>query len=47
MDDVRKSGGEPGSKAAKAVMRCFTPMFALARRNSRWGWQLVAVATNG
>jgi SAM-dependent methyltransferase len=44
IEDLRRSGDAPDSRLAEAVMRCFTPMFALALPNTRWGWQLVAVA---
>lgn len=46
IDDVRASsdGGSGGSRAAGRAMRGFERLFRHARDDSRWGWQLVALA---
>jgi SAM-dependent methyltransferase len=44
IDDVKRPSAG-GSKAATAVMKLFNPLFRVARPHSRWGWQLVAVAS--
>lgn len=45
IDDVKASGSESESRLSRAVMKAFNPIFRFVRRDSRWGWQLTAVAT--
>jgi trans-aconitate methyltransferase len=44
IDDVRTGAGGASSRLARVVMAAFGPLFRFARLDSRWGWQLVAVA---
>ena len=45
IDDVKADDSGRSTRVAKLAMDMFDPMFRIARPNSRWGWQLVAVAT--
>jgi SAM-dependent methyltransferase len=45
VDDVRGDAGGATAHVARAAMTLFRPLFRLARNDSRWGWQIVAIAT--
>jgi trans-aconitate methyltransferase len=44
VDDAKRSDSGDESKLASLVMSTFRPLFRLTVRDSRWGWQLVAIA---
>ena len=44
IEDARRSEQGAATGAAAAAMKLFDRLFRYARPDSRWGWQLVAVA---